>query len=309
MIVIADISKQVETLGAFPLPGGGDSPSAGRPPSLLVEETLIGLDVLGRECGVRWPGNAPYVDRRGDFHPRPCISTASATRGQLSLVLTQIPGVVGERSLIDICDILVDRAGRRPRPRARHQRGHRSRKASSTSLKRRTSSPTSWTGRRQTRRRPGPRPREGGFLPRLRPPPGIFPARKETGKARSFSEPRRPGMHPAGDAVPRSFASDQVPFARARSGCFARGTGFGFAHRPRNRCAGPGTRPCTNWPLTPGYGIGTRRRTRRGCDERTRLRPFRDRRRLGRPCARPGRRRGPARGWPRRGIPPWAALA
>jgi ribose 5-phosphate isomerase A len=48
MIVIADIGKQVETLGAFPLPIEV-IPFGWQTTRVLIEETLIGLDVLGRE--------------------------------------------------------------------------------------------------------------------------------------------------------------------------------------------------------------------------------------------------------------------
>jgi len=46
MVVIADVSKQVETLGAFPLPVEV-IPFGWQTSKLLIEESLIGMDVLG----------------------------------------------------------------------------------------------------------------------------------------------------------------------------------------------------------------------------------------------------------------------
>ncbi|ROU00135.1 ribose-5-phosphate isomerase RpiA [Histidinibacterium lentulum] len=105
MIVIADISKQVETLGAFPLPVEV-IPFGWQTTKVLVEETLIGLDVLGRECGVRMAGDAPYVTDEGNYILDLHLHRIGNAR-QLSLVLNQIPGVVENGLFIDICDILV----------------------------------------------------------------------------------------------------------------------------------------------------------------------------------------------------------
>lgn len=105
MIVIADAAKSVETLGAFPLPVeilafGGQTTKA------LIEETLVGMDVLGREAVLRMQDDAPFVTDEGnhilDLHLRR-IGNAR----QMSLVLNQIPGVVENGLFIDICDTVV----------------------------------------------------------------------------------------------------------------------------------------------------------------------------------------------------------
>ncbi|MGB0902588.1 ribose-5-phosphate isomerase RpiA [Halocynthiibacter sp.] len=105
MIVIADAAKAVETLGAFPLPVevlqfGGLTTAA------LIEETLVGLDVLGREVVQRMHGDAPFVTDEGNHILDLHLKRIGDAR-QLSLVLNQIPGVVENGLFIDICDTVV----------------------------------------------------------------------------------------------------------------------------------------------------------------------------------------------------------
>jgi len=105
MIVIADITKQVEVLGAFPLPVEV-IPFGWQTTKMLIEETLINVDVMGREATLRMNRDKPFVTDEGnlilDLHLRR-IANAS----QLSLILNQIPGVVENGLFIDICDVLV----------------------------------------------------------------------------------------------------------------------------------------------------------------------------------------------------------
>ncbi|MGV6812387.1 MAG: ribose-5-phosphate isomerase RpiA [Brevirhabdus sp.] len=105
MIVIADITKQVEVLGAFPLPVEV-IPFGWQTTKMLIEETLINVDVMGREATLRMDHDKPFITDEGnlilDLHLRR-IGNAS----QLSLILNQIPGVVENGLFIDICDILV----------------------------------------------------------------------------------------------------------------------------------------------------------------------------------------------------------
>lgn len=105
MIVIADITKQVEMLGAFPLPVEV-IPFGWQTTKMLIEETLINVDVMGREATLRMDRDKPYITDEGnlilDLHLRR-IGNAS----QLSLILNQIPGVVENGLFIDICDILI----------------------------------------------------------------------------------------------------------------------------------------------------------------------------------------------------------
>ena len=105
MVVIADISKQVETLGAFPLPIEV-IPFGWNVTKTLVEETLIGLDVLGRTASLRLNGDQPFVTDEGNYILDLHLNRIGNAR-QLSLVLNQIPGVVENGLFIDICDIVV----------------------------------------------------------------------------------------------------------------------------------------------------------------------------------------------------------
>ncbi|KAA9009830.1 ribose-5-phosphate isomerase RpiA [Histidinibacterium aquaticum] len=105
MIVIADVSKQVETLGSFPLPVEV-IPFGWQTTKVLVEEALIGMDVLGRDAGLRMDGDAPYVTDEGNHILDLHLNRIGNAR-QLSLVLNQIPGVVENGLFLDICDILV----------------------------------------------------------------------------------------------------------------------------------------------------------------------------------------------------------
>ncbi|MEM9844766.1 MAG: ribose-5-phosphate isomerase RpiA, partial [Pseudomonadota bacterium] len=66
MIVIADVGKQVETLGAFPLPVEV-VPFGWKTTKALIEELLISMDVLGREAHLRMTGNKPFVTDEGNY--------------------------------------------------------------------------------------------------------------------------------------------------------------------------------------------------------------------------------------------------
>ena len=105
MIVIADASKKVDTLGAFPLPVEV-IPFGLQTTQGLIEEALIGMDVLGRSVTRRMVGDEPFVSDEGnailDLH----LSRIGNPR-QLSLVLNQIPGVVENGLFIDICDMVI----------------------------------------------------------------------------------------------------------------------------------------------------------------------------------------------------------
>lgn len=105
MVVIADASKHVETLGAFPLPVEV-IPFGWQTTKTLVEETLIGMDVLGRTASLRLNGDVPYVTDEGNFILDLHLNRIGNAR-QLSLVMNQIPGVVENGLFIDICDAVV----------------------------------------------------------------------------------------------------------------------------------------------------------------------------------------------------------
>lgn len=105
MIVIADASKKVETLGAFPLPVEVIPFGAGITQSLIAE-TLIGMDVLGRDVTQRMAGNEPFISDEGNFIFDLHLKRIGNPR-QLSLTLNQIPGVVENGLFIDICDVVI----------------------------------------------------------------------------------------------------------------------------------------------------------------------------------------------------------
>ena len=105
MVVIADIGKQVETLGAFPLPVEV-IPFGWQTTKTLLEETLIGMDVLGRTTSLRMNGDHPFVTDEGNHIIDLHLNRIGNAR-QLSLVLNQIPGVVENGLFIDICDAVV----------------------------------------------------------------------------------------------------------------------------------------------------------------------------------------------------------
>lgn len=105
MIVIADPAKEVAQLGAFPLPVEV-IPFGWQTTKALIEETLVSLDVLGRDVSLRMNGAAAFVTDEGNHILDLHLQRIGNPR-QLSLVLNQIPGVVENGLFIDICDIVV----------------------------------------------------------------------------------------------------------------------------------------------------------------------------------------------------------
>ncbi len=105
MIVIADSTKKVETLGAFPLPvevlGFGMKIT-----QLLLEEMLEGLDVMGNKAIPRMAGDALFVTDEGNHILDLHVGRIGNAR-QLALILNQVPGVVENGLFIDICDVIV----------------------------------------------------------------------------------------------------------------------------------------------------------------------------------------------------------
>ncbi len=105
MVVIADKTKQVETLGAFPLPVevvkfGWQTTKA------LVEETLSSLDVMGHNSALRMNGDDPFVTDEGNFIIDLHLHRIGNAR-QFGMVINQIPGVVENGLFLDICDVVV----------------------------------------------------------------------------------------------------------------------------------------------------------------------------------------------------------
>ncbi|TRD22455.1 ribose-5-phosphate isomerase RpiA [Palleronia caenipelagi] len=105
MIVIADTTKRVETLGAFPLPievvrfGWKSTREA-------VAEILSAADVMDTKITLREADGQPYVTDEGhhilDLH----LGRIGAP-GRLAQSLLSLPGVVETGLFIDICDVLI----------------------------------------------------------------------------------------------------------------------------------------------------------------------------------------------------------
>lgn len=105
MVVITDASKEVETLGAFPLPVEV-IPFGWQTSKALMEELLISMDVMGRDATLRMNGASAFVTDEGNYIIDLHLNRIGNAR-QLSMVLNQIPGVVENGLFIDICDTVV----------------------------------------------------------------------------------------------------------------------------------------------------------------------------------------------------------
>lgn len=105
MVVIADVGKEVEHLGAFPLPIEV-IPFGWQTTQALVEETLISMDVLGRTSSLRMNGEAPFVTDEGNYIIDLHLGRIGNAR-QMALVINQMPGVVENGLFIDICDTII----------------------------------------------------------------------------------------------------------------------------------------------------------------------------------------------------------
>ena len=107
MVVIADASKLVPALGAFPLPVEV-VPFGWRVTRSVLEEALSGLDVLGREVRLRAPdrGGAPFVTDGGNY----CLDLhlgRIADPWRTALVLNAIPGIVDNGLFLGMCDAVL----------------------------------------------------------------------------------------------------------------------------------------------------------------------------------------------------------
>ncbi|MDG1279727.1 MAG: ribose-5-phosphate isomerase RpiA [Pseudorhodobacter sp.] len=105
MIVISDAGKEVAQLGAFPLPVEV-IPFGWQTTKALIEETLVAMDVLNRDCSLRMNGDAPLVTDEANYIIDLHLNRIGNPR-QLAMVLNQIPGVVENGLFIDICDIVI----------------------------------------------------------------------------------------------------------------------------------------------------------------------------------------------------------
>ena len=105
MVVIADAGKEVENLGAFPLPVEV-VPFGWQTTQALLEETLISMDVLGRGTTLRMNGAVPFVTDEGNYIIDLHLGRIGNPR-QMALILNQMPGIVENGLFIDVCDAVV----------------------------------------------------------------------------------------------------------------------------------------------------------------------------------------------------------
>ena len=105
MIMIADSSKRVGTLGAFPLPVAV-VPFGWRTTKMMIEEALVELDVSGRSAALRMSRGTPYVTDEGNFILDLRLRRIAEPL-KLSSALNGLPGVVENGLFIDICDVAV----------------------------------------------------------------------------------------------------------------------------------------------------------------------------------------------------------
>lgn len=105
MIVITDPAKEVNHLGAFPLPVEV-VPFGRQTTRALIEEMLISMDVQGRDVMLRMNGEEPFVTDEGN-HILDLLLGQIGNARALSMALNQIPGVVENGLFIDLCDIVV----------------------------------------------------------------------------------------------------------------------------------------------------------------------------------------------------------
>ncbi len=105
MIVIADVTKKVDQLGAFPLPVEV-IPFGWQTTKALIEETLNAMEVMGQKTTLRMNGDRPFMTDEGNHILDLHLARIGNAR-QLSLVLNQIPGIVENGLFIDICDVVV----------------------------------------------------------------------------------------------------------------------------------------------------------------------------------------------------------
>jgi ribose 5-phosphate isomerase A len=105
MIVVADGSKRVPALGAFPLPleivpFGWETTKA------LVERALSGQDVAGRTSALRLARDAPFVTDGGHFILDLHLGRI-ADAPRLAAALTAIPGVIETGLFLGVASVAV----------------------------------------------------------------------------------------------------------------------------------------------------------------------------------------------------------
>ena len=105
MIVVADASKQVRELGAFPLPVEV-VPFGWQVTEALIAETLDDFDVDGNDMALRLFKDEPFVTDEGNF----ILDLRLRRIGDpedLAAALIQLPGVIETGLFINVADVVV----------------------------------------------------------------------------------------------------------------------------------------------------------------------------------------------------------
>ncbi|MBM2574821.1 ribose-5-phosphate isomerase RpiA [Jannaschia sp. Os4] len=105
LVIVADASKRVETLGAFPLPVEV-VPFGWRTTEALIDEFLVGMDVDRRDIALRQGRDGPFETEQGNLILDLHLGRIGAPK-QLALALNQIPGVVETGLFLDLADVVV----------------------------------------------------------------------------------------------------------------------------------------------------------------------------------------------------------
>ncbi|MCI4664200.1 MAG: ribose-5-phosphate isomerase RpiA [Neomegalonema sp.] len=105
MVVIADDSKLVKSLGAFPLPVE-ITPFGWETTRAVVELLVAGYDVDGVESSLRMKGDTPFITDEGNM----ILDLKLGRIGEpadLGFALNSIPGVVENGLFISIADVAI----------------------------------------------------------------------------------------------------------------------------------------------------------------------------------------------------------
>ena len=105
MVAIADSTKLVDNLGAYPLPVEV-IPFGRETTARLIGELLDRVDVRGKAMTLRKSGDKPFVTDCGHHILDLALGFISNPR-QLSTALNQIPGVVENGLFIGLCDTII----------------------------------------------------------------------------------------------------------------------------------------------------------------------------------------------------------
>ncbi len=105
VVIIADPTKEVQSLGAFPLPVEV-VPFGWRSTRALVEEVIATADVLNIDIRLRMDGTEPYRTDQGNFIFDLALGRIGNPRS-LARALNAVPGVVDNGLFLDLCDQAV----------------------------------------------------------------------------------------------------------------------------------------------------------------------------------------------------------